>query len=252
MNKNKLKPEANLRSQEEQEATRDYARIFNEASDNTEIKLQNFSKYIRRQNATRFLSCYEIFKKVLDVKGSIVECGVYRGATLMSWALFSAIMEPANITRRIYGFDSFGGFPSVSNKDKNKLRSVKVGELSSNSYQELLEIIGAYDKNRFLGHVNKVELIKGPSEKTIPEFVKNNPHLVISLLFLDFDLYKPTKIAIENFYERIPKGGIIAFDELDNPIWPGETLALLENLGIGKLKIQRVGFDPYIGYAIKE
>lgn len=252
MKKSKLKSEANLRTREEQEATRNYARIFDKSLDSTETKLQNFSKYVRRQNVTRFLSCYEIFKKVLDIKGSIVECGVYRGGTLMSWALFSAIMEPANITRRIYGFDTFGGFPSVSKKDKNKLHNTNVGELSADSYGELLEIVKTYDKNRFLGHVNKVELIKGPAEKTIPEFVKNNSHLVISLLFLDFDLYAPTKVAIDNFYERIPKGGIIAFDELDNPIWPGETLALFETLGIGGFKINRVKFDPYIGYAIKE
>jgi hypothetical protein len=77
-----------------------------------------------------------------------------------------------------------------------------------------------------------------------------HPHLVVSLLFLDFDLYEPTKVAIETFLPRIPRGGIIAFDELDNPIWPGETLALLETIGIGKLKLQRLEWDPYISYAI--
>jgi len=75
---------------------------------------------------------------------------------------------------------------------------------------------------------------------------------VVSILFLDFDLYEPTKVAIENFYPRIPKGGVIAFDELDNPIWPGETLALLESIGLGSLELQRVEFDPYIAYAIKK
>jgi hypothetical protein len=252
MAKKNSRPEANLRSLKEQQASGDYARIFERSPDSTEIKLRNFSKYIRRQNATRFLACYEIFKKILHVKGSIVEGGVYRGNTLMSWALFSAILEPANLTRRIYGFDTFSGFPSTSLKDKNKLRKIIKGELSFSCYEELSEIIETYDANRFLGHINKVELIKGDAEKTIPKFVKDNPHLVVSLLFLDFDLYKPTKAAIEKFYPRIPRGGIIAFDELDNPIWPGETLALLENLGIGSLKIRRVGFDPYIAYAIKE
>jgi hypothetical protein len=47
----------------------------------------------------------------------------------------------------------------------------------------------------------------------------------------------------------MPKGAIIAFDELDNPIWPGETLALIETLGMNKLKIERVDFDPYMGFA---
>ena len=48
----------------------------------------------------------------------------------------------------------------------------------------------------------------------------------------------------------MPKGSILAFDELDNPLWPGETLALLETIGIRELKIERVDFDPYIGYVI--
>ena len=75
---------------------------------------------------------------------------------------------------------------------------------------------------------------------------------MVSLLFLDFDLYEPTKVAIANFYPRIPKGGIIVFDELDNPIWPGETTALLDSIGVGNLKIQRIPFDPFMGYAVKD
>lgn len=252
MKNKQLPPEGTLRSRIEQEAAKNYAKIFKNSSDITEIKLQNFPKYTRRQDATRFLACYEIFKKILDIKGSIVECGVYRGFSLMSWALFSTILEPVNLTRRIYGFDTFGGFSSISAKDENKFRKINVKELSSDSYKELYKIIKVYDSNRFLGHIEKVKIIKGDAKQTIPKFIKDNPHLVISLLYLDFDLYEPTKIAIESFFPRIPKGGIIAFDELDNPIWPGETLAILESIGVGKLKIQRIEFDPYIGYAIKE
>ena len=170
----------------------------------------------------------------------------------MSWSLFSAILEPVNLTRRIYGFDTFQGFPSVSEKDKTRLRDVTPEELASDSYDDLSEIIKVFDSNRYLGHINKVELIKGKAEETIPKFIENNKHLVVSILFLDFDLYEPTKVAIENFYPRIPKGGVIAFDELDNPIWPGETLALLESIGLGSLELQRVEFDPYIAYAIKK
>jgi hypothetical protein len=64
------------------------------------------------------------------------------------------------------------------------------------------------------------------------------------------DLFEPTKVAIEHFFPRMPKGAIIAFDELDNPIWPGETLALLETVGINRLRFERMEFDPYIGYAV--
>lgn len=168
----------------------------------------------------------------------------------MAWAKLSSILEPVNLTRRIYGFDSFTGFPSVSEKDQSRFSKTNTGDLYSNCYDELIELIKIYDSNRYLGHMKKVELIKGDAATTIPEFIKNNKHLMVSLLFLDFDLYEPTKVAIENFFPRMPKGAIIAFDELDNPIWPGETLALLEAIGINRLRIKRVEFDPYIGYAI--
>jgi hypothetical protein len=168
----------------------------------------------------------------------------------MAWAHFSAILEPTNLTRRIYGFDTFSGFPSVSEKDRSTLRTPQRGELSSEAYEELLELIRIYDRNRFLGHIPKVHLIRGDARETIPKFVQDNPHLVVSLLFLDFDLYEPTKVAIEHFVPRMPRGAVIAFDELDNPIWPGETQALLDTLGIGRLELRRVEWDPYIAYAL--
>lgn len=216
-----------------------------------EMRMDNFPKYIRRQPMTRFLALYEIFKKVLPIKGSIIECGVHHGFGLMSWAKMSAIMEPVNLTRRIYGFDTFEGFPSVSEKDMSDAsRHVKAGDLHANSYDELNELVAINDSTRFLGHVNKVKLIKGDATQTIPQFVKDHPHVLISLLFMDFDLYDPTKVALEHFLPRMPKGAVLAFDELDNPLWPGETLAMLEAHAKRPLRIERVDFDPYIGFAV--
>ena len=67
---------------------------------------------------------------------------------------------------------------------------------------------------------------------------------------LGFDLYEPTRVAIEHFVPRMPRGAIIAFDELENPIWPGETLALLETVGISRLRLARMEGDPYISFAV--
>lgn len=248
--KKNIAAEANFRRQSEIEAVNDYANIFESSPDSLQNKLQNFAKYIRRQDLTRLMARYEIFKKVLNVKGSVIECGVFKGAGLMSWALFSDMLEPVNLTRRIYGFDTFSGFPNVSQKDKNKLRNPKAKDLHADVHEELQSLIKAYDKNRFLGHIDKVKLVKGDASKTIPKFIRENQHLVVSLLFLDFDLYEPTKIALKNFVPRMTKGSVIAFDELDNPIWPGETAALLDTIGINELKIERLDFDPYIGFAV--
>ena len=64
------------------------------------------------------------------------------------------------------------------------------------------------------------------------------PQLIISLLFIDFDLYKPCKYAINKFLPRMAKGSILAFDEINNEGWPGETLALLEEIvDLKKIKL---------------
>lgn len=239
-----------LRTDIERQVGKNIELIFVNCPDGVETKLENFPKYVRRQHLKRFLALYEIFKLVLPVKGSVVECGVYRGFGLMSWAKLSTILEPENLTRRIYGFDTFAGFPSVHVKDHAEFQKAETGELGSNSYDELLQLIREYDADRFLGHISKVELIRGDIIKTIPEFVEKHPHLVISLLFLDCDLYEPTRTAIEHFLPRMPKGAVIAFDELDNPFWPGEACALQDTLGIRKLNLQRLEWDPYIAYAV--
>ncbi len=240
-----------LRTSHEQEEASKNKVQFERNPGTWEEKMEQFPKYVRRQNLTRFIALYEIFKKIINVKGSIVECGVNQGFGIMSWAKFSAILEPVNLTRRIYGFDTFEGFPSLTDKDRTAASShVKEGDLAADALEELNALIDVYDTTRFLGHIPKVKLVKGDATETIPMFIDDNPQLVVSLLFMDFDLYEPTKVALEHFYPRMPKGAIIAFDELDNPLWPGETQAMLEFFESKRLKLERLPFDPYISFAV--
>ncbi len=241
-----------FRTDNEKQVGKNIETIFRNCHHSIETKIENFPKYVRRQHLKRFLAMYEVFKLVLPVKGSVVECGVYQGFGLMTWAKLSTILEPENLTRRVYGFDTFKGFPEVSRKDQNSIDKSSVGDLSADSYDELKQLLDEYDKDRFLGHIPKVELVRGDMVKTIPEFIKTHPHLIVSLLFVDCDLFEPTKTALEAFLPRMPKGAVVAFDELDNPLWPGETLATLETLGIKHLCLRRLDWDPYIAYAVIE
>src|ERR1043165_7546861 len=160
------------RTKKENEVGAEIARIFDSCTDSVEVRLENFPKYVRRNHLKRFLAMYELFKMVLPVKGSVVECGVFRGFGLMAWAKLSTILEPENLTRRIYGFDTFAGFPSVHEKDQSAVASNGAGGLPSDSYDELQELIQEYDRDRFLGHINKVELVRGDMTRTIPEFLE--------------------------------------------------------------------------------
>jgi hypothetical protein len=239
-----------FRTEAEQEVGKNIERIFQRCPESVEIKLENFTKYVRRQHLKRFLAMYELFKLALPVKGSVVECGVFHGFGVMAWAKLSAMLEPENLTRRIYGFDTFAGFPTFAPEDANPVAAPEIGGLYADSYEELHELIAEYDRDRFLGHIDKVHLVKGDVNETAPQFLKQHPHLVVSLLFLDLDLYEPTKAAILHFLPRMPRGAVLAFDELDNPMWPGETLGLLDSLGINNLSLRRFEWDPYIAYAV--
>lgn len=226
-------------------------KCFERNPESWERKMENFPKYVRRQNLTRFMALYEVFKRAQPVKGSIIECGVFHGFGVMSWAKLSAILEPVNLTRRIYGFDSFAGFPSLAEMDKSETSChVREGDLFADSKAEIEELVRINDSTRFLGHIPKVKLIQGDATKTIPQFIQEHPHILVSLLFMDFDLYEPTKVALEHFVPRMPRGAILAFDELDNPLWPGETQAMLAHFRGRIPKIERLEFDPYIGFAV--
>ncbi len=218
-------------------------------------RLQNFPSHVRRQDIARFLVKYEIFKQSLFVNGSVIECGVFAGGGIMTWLHFSAILEPYNHTRRIIGFDTFSGFPDIHEKDVRKGSSEHLheGALSTHAKikAEIENLVVLHDQNRPLGHIPKVELVEGDACQTIPEYVKENPHLLVSLLYLDFDIYQPTKVALEHLYPRIVKGGIVVFDELNCAEFSGETTALLEKVDLRKVKLCRFPFDPYISYFIK-
>jgi hypothetical protein len=241
---------SSLRTPAERQAGAANAEIFARSPETIEQRLEQFPKYVRRQHLKRFLALYELFKLALPVKGSVIECGVFRGFGLMSWAKLSTILEPEDLTRRIYGFDSFSGFPQIGTEDRSNHAEPQPGELQADSYAELQALIAEYDRDRFLGHIDKVHLIRGDVMETIPRFLDEHPHLVVSLLFLDFDLFAPTRLALETFLPRMPRGAVLAFDELDNPRWPGETLALADQLGIGRLRLQRLAWDPYISWAV--
>ncbi len=216
-------------------------------------KLGNFPKYVPRQSLAIFLAKYEIFKKIQNIQGSIVECGVLFGGGLMTFAQLSAILEPFNYQRRIIGFDTFSGFPTLSNQDTGSSSEfAHDGGLNIDSYEDLKKCIELYDANRFINHLQKVELVKGDANKTMPKYIEDNPHTIVSLLYIDFDIYEPTKTALETFVPRMPKGSVIAFDELNAKSFVGETNAVIDSIGIKNLKIERFNFDPNRCYAVLE
>ena len=211
----------------------------------------NFPKYASKEKLSYFLTRNFLFNKILNFRGAIIECGVAEGDGVMTWAHLSSILEPANTWRHIYGFDTFEGFPSVHKNDSPKIgMQWKPGDLSHDTFNELIKCSELIERNSIVPDFPKIDFIKGDFLKTGEEFMTSNPHLLIALLFLDFDLYEPSKKALELFLPRMPKGSIIAFDELNHPRFPGETIALTELMNINSIEIKSSPYMPRTSYFV--
>jgi hypothetical protein len=172
----------------------------------------------------------------------------------MTWAQLSSIHEPLNHSRRIVGFGTYSGFPDVHDRDAGATVNPRLRPegLAAPAYDELLELIRLYDLSRQIRHIPRVNLVVGDAMSTIPRYLGDSPQVVVAMLYLDFDLYEPTKVALEAFLPRMPKGALIAFDELNQDSWPGETMAVLDSIGLRNLRIRRFPFQPTISHAVLE
>ena len=214
-----------------------------------EIIVESPFLYMDRKIFATCLSRIKLYEMSRHVQGCIVECGVHRGNNLALFHHMASTLDPMLFNKKIIGFDTFEGFTSVSSKDPDH---VVDGGLRDTSYSHVKDIMELQDKNRLLGHISTVELIKGDACREIPEYVEANPWLMISLLYLDFDIYEPTLAALKYLAPLVPKGGIIAFDELNQKKWQGETVALKEYLPLGSIRLQKFPFEPHVSYFFVE
>jgi macrocin-O-methyltransferase TylF-like protien len=215
-------------------------------------RFANFPLWAPRQNVARFLAQWHIYQKIVGIHGSIIECGVAFGGGLMAWAHFASILEPVNHTRRVIGFDTFQGFPGMSTQDEKAQSGLAYkGGMSAPVDEEIAALAQIHDLNRAVGHIPRVELVKGDACQTIPKYIQDNPHLLVALLVLDFDIYEPTWKALDKFIPLMPKGAVIVWDELNCKDWPGETKASLPFLRrVGRLK--RLPYASTISFAVIE
>lgn len=119
----------------------------------------------------------------------------------------------------------------------------------SPEYEKYLDRILAIQEGlNPISHLKKYELVKGNAMVTIAEYLKKHPETIISLAILDFDIYAPTKAALEAIRPHLCKGSVLVFDELCDDIFPGETVALKETLGLNNVRIQRLPMAARISY----
>lgn len=171
-----------------------------------------FPEYSHFKYLRKVFFLHDIFNEMEHLEGDIVECGVAYGNGLITFATFAKLEGKG---RKVYGFDSFEGFPTPSIFDKSHRASMK-GEYGDANLEYVQRVI----RNADVGHV---ELVKGFVEDTAKDYNGK-----IALLYIDLDLYEGYKSTLESMFEKVVPGGVIAFDEYDDPKWPGAKKAVDE------------------------
>lgn len=154
--------------------------------------------------------------------GTIAECGVYRGSTLLGMA--HALKSNGASNWHLLGFDSFEGFPEPAPEDALSNGTfhpkARKGVFADTSYE------GLQAKARALGYARDITLVKGYFENTLAQYADRE----FVAAHIDCDLYEGYKTCLEFFYPRLRPGGVLVFDEYDysNGVYPGAQRAIDE------------------------
>jgi hypothetical protein len=209
-----------------------------------------FQNHIQMARVLWFAHLYE---RIIDVPGSICMFGVRWGQDMAILGNLRALHEPYNHLRRIIGFDTFAGFPSVAQEDGVDTYAAPGNYAVTQDYEtRLTRILDAHEAVQPIPQIRKHELVKGDASVKLPAYLQANPSLVISLAYLDFDIFAPTRAVLEAISPHLARGSVVAFDQFAHPKWPGETLACMAALKFGNLRLRRVPFLPNPAYFIVE
>jgi hypothetical protein len=185
-----------------------------------------------------------------DIEGDIVECGVYRGKSLIALAM---LLKELGSDKKIYGYDSFSGFPSVYHHNDDLARFddlQKKGRITPDHFQAVQRNLSWREQLSDQGQTAKtisssgdfsatsleyvqrkikivgldnIVLRDGPFDETMKN-VDNNPTKIMAAL-MDCDLYQSYMDCFEFIWPRLSDSGIIYLDEYYSLKFPGARIA---------------------------
>ena len=213
----------------------------------------NFNLQMPEDRLAKLLIHYEAFKLIKNVKGSIVECGVFKGTSFVRFATLRNIFKKKN--SKLIGFDHFSAnypktkFSNEMNIRKEFIRGAGASSISTTQLRKVLK------KKK----ITNFQLVKGNVLKTVPEYAKKNKNLKVALLNVDIDFVESTQCVLENLYDKVVKGGVIIFDnylgEIGNKsnkiFYKGETNVIKKFLEKKRKKIKFSNLFVRPSYIIK-
>jgi len=192
-------------------------------------------------------------KKFEKINGDIVEAGVFKGSSLISSALILK-SKKAFKNKKIWGYDTFTGFPKYSKKDdfeqfrklyetkqislghfKDILKlkkyhkllkktNIKVDNISSSNKFDNTSVHLVKKKINFFSLSSKINLIKGDFKRTL-KIEKNLPKK-ISAGLIDCDLFEGYEVTLKFFWPRLSINGRLFLDEYYSLKFPGPRIAV--------------------------
>ncbi|ACO68219.1 dtdp-6-deoxy-l-hexose 3-o-methyltransferase [Micromonas commoda] len=185
----------------------------------------------------KLLAHYELFKRVLSLPGDVVECGVFKAASLIRWLTFRSILESVH-SRKVFAFDAFGKFPTTQvagQADKTFVQRFESDAGDGLSIEEMQKVL------QYKSLAENIYYIQGDVIDTMPKWLEDNPHSRIALLHLDMDVYEPTKAALDHLWKRMVRGGIVVIDDYNTV--EGATRAVEEFLADKDIKLEKLGLN---------
>lgn len=160
------------------------------------------------------------------IDGSVVECGVWKGGTMMLMA--DRLKQLNSVNRKLYLYDTYEGMTEPSDKDVDYSgKETKSRWESSNKtthvdwcYASLEEVKNNLTTSNY--PQEKLEYVKGKVEETIPKVTPEK----IAILRLDTDWYESTKHELIHLFPLLSPGGILILD--DYGFWKGQREAVDE------------------------
>lgn len=193
-----------------------------------------------------FLAHYELYKKIIELPGDIVELGVFKGNSLIQFASFRELLENEK-SRKIIGFDIFGEFPSSIVYESDRQFVSGWNKNYQNDFLSQEDLYRSFE----LKNVKNIELVKGNIFDTLEDYKLKHPHMKISLLHIDTDVYEPSKLALELLYDLVVSGGVIILDDYGTV--EGETRAVDEFFADKECQLKKFTFShTKPSYIIKE
>lgn len=235
----------------EQGRRKDFLGMLRDCPIPDEELLMNLGLFLTPQTLSRVLFMDFLYRQILPIQGSVLEFGCRWGQNLSLFTAMRGIYEPFNRLRKIVGFDTFTGFPRVTAEDGEEM--LDGAYATTPGYEEYLkQVLDSQEKESPLGHLKKHEVVKGDATVEVGAYLKRNPETIVALAYFDLDIYQPTRDCLFAIQDRLTRGSVVAFDEVNDHACPGETLALKEVFGLGRYSIRRFPYNSRTSYLIIE